>query len=140
MLLIRYNFPAMLRTILKSKIHRATVTESNLNYVGSLTIDSYLMDLADIKEYEQIQVLNITNGNRLTTYAICGPKNTGVICANGAASHQIKAGDLVIIVSYAQLSEEELKNFKPKIVHVDKNNKPDVTSDGVIDLKEKISC
>ena len=119
----------MLRTLLKSKIHRATVTESNLDYVGSLTIDSYLMELADIKEYEQIQVLNISNGNRLTTYSISGKRNSGVICANGAASHQIKKGDLVIIVSYAQLSEEEIKNFKPKVVHVDKNNKPDLTGE-----------
>ena len=122
----------MLRTLLKSKIHRATVTESNLDYGGSLTIDSYLMELANIKEYEQIQVLNITNGNRLTTYVISGKRNSGVICANGAASHQIKKGDLVIIVSYAQLNEEEIKNFKPNIVHVDKNNKPDITSDAVV--------
>ena len=125
----------MLRTLLKSKIHRATVTESNLDYVGSLTIDSYLMELADIKEHEQIQVLNVTNGNRLTTYAISGQKNSGVICANGAASHQIKVGDLVIILSYAELNETELKNFKPKIVHVDKNNKPDITSDFVLEQK-----
>lgn len=117
----------MLRTFLKSKIHRATVTESNIDYTGSLTIDSYLMELADIKEYEQIQVLNITNGNRLTTYAIRGQKNSGVICANGAASHEIKVGDLVIILSYAQVNEEEIKNCKPKIVHVDKNNKSILT-------------
>ena len=124
----------MLRTLLKSKIHRATVTESNLDYAGSLTIDSYLMELADIKEHEQVHIINVTNGNRLITYAISGQKNSGVICANGGASHQIKKGDLIIIVSYAQLNEEEIKNFKPKIVHVDKNNKPDVTSDAVIDL------
>ena len=128
----------MLRTLLKSKIHRATVTESNLDYVGSLTIDSYLMELADIKEYEQIQVLNISNGNRLTTYAMSGQKNSGVICANGAASHQIKKGDLVIIVSYAQVNEEEIKNFKPRIIHVDKNNKLMVTSDSVLDLQTAI--
>ena len=113
----------MLRTFLKSKIHRATVTESNIDYTGSLTIDSYLMELADIKEYEQIQILNITNGERLTTYAIKGQKNSGVICANGAASHKIKVGDLVIILSYAQLNEDETKDFKPKMVHVDQNNK-----------------
>lgn len=116
----------MLRTLLKSKIHRASVTESNINYIGSLTIDSYLMELADIKEYEQIQVLNITNGNRLTTYAIRGQKNSGVICANGAASHQIKVGDLVIILSYAQINDE-VKDFKPSIVLVDKNNRPMIT-------------
>ncbi|OGI20487.1 MAG: aspartate 1-decarboxylase [Candidatus Melainabacteria bacterium RIFCSPHIGHO2_02_FULL_34_12] len=119
----------MLRTFLKSKIHRATVTESNINYVGSLTIDSYLMELSDIKEYEQIQVLNITNGERITTYAISGQRNSGVICANGAASHQIKVGDLVIILSYAQLDEKEIKIFKPNIVMVDKQNKPDITND-----------
>ena len=116
----------MLRTLLKSKIHRASVIESNINYIGSLTIDSYLMELADIKEYEQIQVLNITNGNRLTTYAIRGQKNSGVICANGAASHQIKVGDLVIILSYAQINDE-VKDFKPSIVLVDKNNRPMIT-------------
>ena len=123
----------MFRTFLKSKIHRATVTESNVNYIGSLTIYSYLMELADIKEYEQIQVLNITNGERLTTYAISGQKNSGVICANGAASHKIKVGDLVIIVSYAQLNENEINNFRPKVVHIDKNNKPILTDDFVID-------
>ena len=111
-------------TLLKSKIHRATVTESNLDYIGSITIDLHLMELANIKEYEQVQVLDITNGNRITTYAIAGPKNSGVICANGAASHLIKKGDLVIIVAYAQLTENEVENFIPKIVHVDKNNKP----------------
>ena len=112
----------MLRTFLKSKIHRATVTESNLDYMGSLTIDSHLMELANIKEYEQVQVLNITNGNRLTTYAIKGPKDSGVICANGAASHLVNVGDLIIIVSYAQLAEEEVNSFKPNIVYVDKSN------------------
>ena len=117
----------MLRTLLKSKIHRATVTESNVDYAGSLTIDSYLMELVDIKECEQIQVLNITNGNRLTTYAMAGPKNSGVICANGAASHQIKVGDLVIILSYGQFSEGEINNFKPRVVLVDKNNRPLIT-------------
>ena len=128
----------MLRTLLKSKIHRATVTESNVDYIGSLTIDSYLMELANIKEYEQIHILNITNGERLTTYAIAGTKNSGVICANGAASHKIKVGDLIIIVSYAQVDETELKDFKPKIVHVDKNNTPILTASFVIDPKSKL--
>ena len=128
----------MIRTFLKSKIHRATVTGSDIEYIGSLTIDKKLMELADIKEYEQVQVLNVTNGNRLTTYAINGKENSGVICANGAASHLVREGDLIIIVSYAQLSEEEIKNFKPKVVHVDKNNKPDLTSDAVIDQQTKI--
>lgn len=122
----------MLRTFLRSKIHRATVTQSDLNYIGSLTIDSYLMELAGIKEYEQIQVLNISNGNRITTYAISGPANSGVICANGAAAHQIRTGDLVIIVSYAQINENEIEGFKPKVVHVDKANKPIITNDFVI--------
>ena len=122
----------MFRTFLKSKIHRATVTESNVNYIGSLTIDSYLMELAGIKEYEQIQVLNITNGERLTTYAISGQKDSGVICANGASSHKIKVGDLVIIVSYAQLNENEINNFKPRIVLVNKNNRPMITDNLVM--------
>ena len=124
----------MLQTFLKSKIHRATVTESNIDYAGSLTIDSALMELADIKEFEQVHVLNLKNGERLITYAISGKKNSGVICANGAASHKIKVEDVVIIVSYAQLREEELKNFKPKIVYVDKNNK------AISEIKTPVGC
>lgn len=122
----------MQRTLLNSKIHRATVTESDLNYIGSLTIDSYLMEVANIKEFEQVHVLDITNGHRITTYAIPGPKHSGVICANGAASHLIKKGDLIIIATYVNLSEEELKNHKPTIILVDKENSPAKNKDLIL--------
>ncbi len=124
----------MYKTFLKSKIHRATVTEANLNYEGSITIDSNLMDAACIDEYEQVHVLNITNGFRITTYAIRGPKNSGVICANGACSHQINTGNLVIILTYAQLNDIELKTYKPIKILVDKNNK--IFKDSTSQLKE----
>lgn len=113
----------MQRIMCKSKIHRATVTQSELNYVGSITIDKTLMDAADIMPYEQVQIANITNGNRFVTYAIEGAKDSGVICINGAAARLVQPEDLVIIISYAQYNTAELANFKPKIVFVDKNNK-----------------
>jgi len=112
----------MLRTMCKSKIHRATVTDANLNYVGSITIDAELMKKADIMEYEKVHVLNINNGKRIETYTILGSSSSGTICLNGAAAHFFKKGDKVIIISYASYNEEELKNFKPKIVMVDERN------------------
>lgn len=112
----------MYRTLCHSKIHRATVTEANLNYQGSLTIDQNLMEAADIKPYEKIQVVNINNGARFETYAIEGAPHSGVICANGAAARWVVAGDLVIIMAYALVSEEELSGFKPKFVHVTPKN------------------
>ena len=108
---------------LKSKIHRATVTDANIDYVGSISIDKDLMRAANLLSYERVQVLNITNGNRLETYVIEAPKNSGEICINGAAAHLVKKGDLVIIVAYCQLKEEELFNYKPKIINVDDKNK-----------------
>ncbi len=113
----------MLRTILHSKIHRAKVTQSDLNYVGSITIDRDLMDASGLIENEQVQVLDITNGNRLTTYVIEGPRASGIIAINGAAAHLVNVGDLVIICSFAQLNEIELQNHKPQIVLVDEHNK-----------------
>jgi aspartate 1-decarboxylase len=113
----------MTRTLLKSKIHRATITESNLNYEGSMTIDQDLMEAADIIPYEQIQVYNIANGERFSTYAIEGPRGSGVICLNGAAARKGAAGDLVIIATYAALEEKELQNHKPKVVQVDAQNR-----------------
>jgi aspartate 1-decarboxylase len=113
----------MLRTLLNSKIHRATVTHADLDYVGSITLDRDLMDLVGLIENEQVQVLDITNGNRLTTYVIEGPRGSGVVGINGAAAHLVKAGDLVIICSYVQVNEEELKKHSPKIALVDENNK-----------------
>ena len=113
----------MLRTMFKSKIHRATVTEANLNYVGSITIDEELLKAADIMEYEQVAVVNINNGARFETYTIAGPAGSGIVCLNGAAARLAQPGDLVIIITYAQMSEDELKNHKPTVVLVDKENR-----------------
>ncbi|WP_296212218.1 aspartate 1-decarboxylase [uncultured Corynebacterium sp.] len=112
----------MLRTMLKSKIHRATVTQADLHYVGSCTIDADLMEAADILEGEQIDIVDIDNGNRLTTYAITGDRGTGVIGINGAAARLISPGDLVIIIGYAQYSEEDLKDYTSRVVFVNENN------------------
>lgn len=111
-----------MRTMLKSKIHRATVTDANINYEGSITIDRDLMDAADMVEYEQVHVLDINNGARFTTYIIEGERGSGDICLNGAAARLAVKGDLVIILTYAQVPEDQLKDYKPRIVHVDKNN------------------
>ena len=111
------------RTMLKSKIHRATATQADLHYVGSCTIDADLMKAADIFEGEQIDIVDINNGNRLTTYAITGDAGTGVIGINGAAARLISPGDLVIIIGYAQYSAEELADYKPNVIFVDENNK-----------------
>ena len=108
--------------ILKSKIHRATVTDANLDYVGSLTLDVNLMRLARLNEYESVHVLNVTNGNRLETYIIAG--KDGEVCINGAAAHLVSLGDLVIIAAYGLIDQLEIKSFKPAIVLVDSNNKP----------------
>ncbi|HIW95819.1 MAG TPA: aspartate 1-decarboxylase [Candidatus Corynebacterium gallistercoris] len=113
----------MLRTMLKSKIHRATVTQADLHYVGSCTIDADLMEAADILEGEQIDIVDINNGNRLTTYAITGDRGTGVIGINGAAARLISPGDLVIIIGYAQYSEEDLKDYHSRVIFVDENNR-----------------
>ena len=113
----------MLRTMMKAKIHRATVTDSNLDYQGSITVDEALLEKAGIIPYEQVDIYNITNGERFTTYAITGPRDSGTICINGAAAHKAKKGDLVIIVSYALFAESELDGFKPKVVFVDKANR-----------------
>ncbi|TRZ93924.1 aspartate 1-decarboxylase [bacterium] len=112
----------MLRTFLKAKIHRATVTEANLYYEGSITIDSKLMQAASISEGEKVEVLNLNNGQRIETYAIKGKPGSGVICLNGPASRGACVGDQIIILSYVLISEEELENFKPKVVKVDARN------------------
>jgi aspartate 1-decarboxylase len=108
--------------VLKSKIHRATVTEANLNYIGSISIDESLMDAANLIENEKVSIYDISNGNRLDTYVIKGERQSGVICLNGAAARKVAVGDLIIIVSYAALDFEEAKNFKPRIIFPDKNN------------------
>ena len=112
----------MKRVLLKSKIHRAKVTEANQENNGSVTIDRELMDAADIVEYEQVQIYNITSGTRLTTYAIIGEPGSGVICINGAAAHLVKPQDLVIIASYAEYKEKEARRHQPKVVLVDSQN------------------
>jgi aspartate 1-decarboxylase len=109
-----------MRIMLKSKIHRAHVTDCNIDYEGSITIDRKLMEEADILPYEQVQVLDINNGSRFTTYAIEG--GPGEICINGAAARLVSVGDLVIILSYCHLNDEEARTFRPKLVHVDANN------------------
>lgn len=114
----------MLRTMCKSKIHRATVTDANINYVGSITLDPDLMGAADIIPYERVQVVDVNNGSRLETYVIPGEKGTGEVCLNGAAARLVQTGDLVIIMSYALYSDEELRQFKPKVVFVDSENRP----------------
>lgn len=114
----------MKRLLLKSKIHRATVTEANLEYNGSVTIDQNLMEAADIVEYEQVQIYNVTSGTRLTTYAITGEAGSGVICINGAAAHLVKPYDLVIIASYAKYKGKKARNHQPKVILVDEMNNP----------------
>jgi aspartate 1-decarboxylase len=114
----------MQRFMMKSKIHRAIVTETNLNYQGSITIDKDLMELADILPNEKVQVLNINNGARFDTYAIEGERASGTICINGAAARLCQVGDIIIIISYAIMEDEEAKNYKPKVIFVDENNKP----------------
>ncbi len=112
----------MLRIMCKSKIHCATVTGADLNYIGSITIDTELMKAADILPYEKVQVVNNNNGARLDTYVITGPAGDGDICLNGAAARLVQPGDKVIIISYAALSREELDSFEPQIVFVDEHN------------------
>ncbi len=112
----------MQRLMLKSKIHRATVTDANLDYEGSVAIDEALMEAAGIYEFEQVQIYDIANGNRLTTYAIKGERGSGVISINGAAAHLAKKGDLVIIASYSVFEEAEAAKHSPVLVYVDGNN------------------
>ena len=109
----------MQRTMCKGKIHRATVTQANLNYVGSITIDQDLLDAADIHPYEKVQVVNVTKGARLETYSFAGARGSGVICLNGAAARQAAEGDIVIIISYGQYDEREIRSLDPHIVFVD---------------------
>jgi len=113
----------MRRTMMKSKIHRAVVTDANLHYQGSVTLDPLLMEAADILENEQIDVLDITNGNRLTTYAIPGAPGRGEVCLNGAAAHLVSKGDLVILVTYAEYDEVEARRHRPSVVFVDEQNR-----------------
>ena len=113
----------MIIELLKSKIHRATVTDANLDYIGSITLDEDLMDGADLSEYEKVHVLNITNGSRLVTYVIKGKRGSGEVCINGAAAHLVNRGDLVIVVSYCSINRKDSHKHSPSIIHVDQKNK-----------------
>lgn len=112
----------MRRRMMKSKIHRATVTDADLHYVGSVTVDRDLMDAADLLEYEQVAVVDIDNGARLETYVIEGPRGSGAICLNGAAARLVAPGDRVILISYADYDDAELDRYEPRVVHVDTGN------------------
>ena len=112
----------MLREFLHSKIHRATITDSNLNYVGSITIDEEFLEKANIKEWEKVEILDINNGERFQTYALKGVRGSKCVCVNGAAARKVPTGDRIIIVTYAQMNEEEIKTHRPTIVQVGENN------------------
>src|SRR5699024_6254207 len=112
----------MFRTMMKSKIHRARITEANLNYVGSITIDQKILDQVDILPNEKVQIVNNNNGARLETYVIPGEHGTGIICLNGAAARLVQKDDIIIIISYATISDEELSSYRPKIAIMNENN------------------
>ncbi|GED30813.1 MULTISPECIES: aspartate 1-decarboxylase [Brevibacillus] len=112
----------MFRTMMKAKIHRATVTEANLNYVGSITIDKNLLDALDILPNEKVQIVNNNNGARLETYVIEGAPGSGVICLNGAAARLVQEGDIVIIIAYAMMTDEEARTYKPRVAIMDEKN------------------
>ena len=117
----------MLRRVLKSKIHRVTVTEADVNYEGSVTIDSALMDAADILPWEEVFLWNVTNGERLTTYAIPAPPHSGTICINGAGAHKARKGDVIIIATYTSMEDADLKHYEPRKVFVDAQNRKSVS-------------
>ena len=119
----------MLRTMMKSKIHRATVTQADLHYVGSVTVDADLLDAADLLPGELVHIVDVTNGARLETYTIAGERGSGVIGINGAAAHLVHPGDLVILIGYAQMDTEEARAFKPSVVFVDADNRVVATGD-----------
>jgi aspartate 1-decarboxylase len=112
------------RTMMKAKLHRATVTEANLNYIGSITIDEDLLDLVDMLPNELVQIVNNNNGARLETYIIPGPRGSGVVCLNGAAARLVHVGDTVIIISYAMMTDEEARKHKPKVAILGEHNRP----------------
>jgi len=124
----------MRRTMLKSKIHRATITGSDLHYVGSITIDQDLLDAADIREHEQVHVVDVDNGARFETYTISGERGSGEICINGAAARLVHTGDTIIVISYAEYSEEDLESYVPRVVHVNRENEIVITDATVREL------
>ncbi len=113
----------MNRFMLKSKIHRATVTDANLEYEGSITIDENLMDAADLIEFEKVAIFDVTNGNRIETYVIRGERGTGIMCVNGAAAHLIHKGDIIIVASFVAMDEAEALRHQPRLVYVDAQNR-----------------
>ena len=124
----------MNRTMLKSKIHRATVTGSDLNYVGSITIDADLLDAGDILEHELVHVVDVDNGARFETYTIAGERGSGEIKINGAAARLVHTGDTIIVISYASYDENELASYEPKVVHVNEENRIITVDDAVAEL------
>ncbi|MDY4922147.1 aspartate 1-decarboxylase [Frisingicoccus sp.] len=113
----------MIMTMLKGKIHRATVVQAELDYVGSITIDETLMEASGISEYEQVQIVDVNNGQRFETYVIAGERNSGMICLNGAAARMVQVGDKIIIMCYCGMSPDEMEGYAPKVVFVDEENK-----------------
>ncbi|HVM09760.1 MAG TPA: aspartate 1-decarboxylase [Acidimicrobiales bacterium] len=124
--------------MMKSKIHRATVTDANLNYVGSITIDTDLMEAADLLEWEQVAVVDIDNGNRFETYVIPGAAGSGAMCLNGAAARLVHPGDRIIVISYADYEPAELEGFEPSIVHVDRSNR--IISEEMASLEARVDA
>src|SRR5687768_12232115 len=120
----------MLRTMCKSKIHRATVTGADLNYIGSITIDRELMEAADLLEFEQVHVVDVNNGARFETYVIEGEPGTGTVCLNGAAARLVQKGDKIIVIAYGSLDEAKLSQYQPRVVLVDDENRPITASKG----------
>jgi aspartate 1-decarboxylase len=120
--------------MLKSKIHRGTVTGSDLHYVGSITIDQEMLDAADIREHEQVHVVDVDNGARFETYTISGERGSGEICVNGAAARLVHTGDTIIVISYAEYAEEELDSYVPRVVHVNRENQIVITDATVREL------
>lgn len=113
----------MRRRVFHGKIHRATVTRADLDYEGSVTIDTDLLDAAGILPYEEVHIWNVSNGNRLATYALEGPRGSGVVCINGAAAHLVDPGDLVILAAFAEMDDSEARSYEPKVVFVDEHNR-----------------
>lgn len=128
----------MKRTLLRAKIHRATVTDADLNYVGSITLDPVLMEATDLRVHEKLDILNVTNGERFSTYAIEGERGKGEVVLNGAAAHRVSKGDLVILCAYAEVDESELDAHKPKVVFVDRENRIVSQADAVIAHREPL--